>query len=148
LRPHPKLGTIEIRICDAQTRLDSLAAIVALVQSLVATLSDHYDEAGTLPIQPVTLVEENKWRAARFGLDADLIDLDRDMERPAREAVLALVELAAPAGARLGCTAELAGVEHVCERGTGAAEQRRVRDESGSLLAVSQWLAAETVAGL
>src|ERR671934_609114 len=78
LRPHPKLGTIEIRICDAQTRLDSVAGLVALLQSLVATLADRYGEDGALPIQPYTLVDENKWRAARHGLDAELIDLERD----------------------------------------------------------------------
>src|SRR5205085_4223342 len=76
LRPHPKLGTIEIRICDAQTRLESVAGITALVQSLVATLAERYSDGGSLPIQPIMLVQENKWRAARYGLDADLIDLE------------------------------------------------------------------------
>jgi carboxylate-amine ligase len=148
LRPHPKLGTIEVRICDAQTRLESVSGIVALVQSLVATLASRYDAGRTIPIQPVTLVGENKWRAARYGLDTDLIDLERDEERPAREAVLALAELAAPAAARLGCREELAEVERLCVRGTGADDQRRVEAETGSLLAVAQWLAEETVRGL
>ncbi|MGB2952512.1 MAG: glutamate--cysteine ligase [Gaiellaceae bacterium] len=148
LRPHPKLGTIELRICDAQTRLESVAGLVALFQSLVATLADRYAKDGALPIQPYTLVDENKWRAARYGLGADLIDLDRDEERPAREAALALVELAEPAASRLGCTEELAEVERMCERGTGADEQRKVFEESGSLLAVAQRLAEQTVARL
>src|SRR5205085_5588027 len=71
LRPHPRLGTVEVRVCDAQTRLESVAGLVALVQSLVATLAERYERDGALPIQPITLVEENKWRAARYGLDAD-----------------------------------------------------------------------------
>jgi carboxylate-amine ligase len=148
LRPHAKLGTIEIRICDAQTRLETTAAIVALVQSLAATLAARYDEARTLPIQPVTLVDENKWRAARSGLHAKLIDLDHDTERPAPEAIRALVELAEPAARRLGCTKELAAVERVLERGTGADEQRRVHEETDSLLAVMQFVAQGTVEGL
>ncbi|MGI8421309.1 MAG: glutamate--cysteine ligase [Gaiellaceae bacterium] len=148
LRPHPKLGTIEIRICDGQTRLASVGALVALVQSLAATLADRYAATGTLPIQPVTLVAENKWRAARYGLDADLVDLEHDTERSAHDALVALVELAEPAAQRLGCAAELAEVERICARGNGAIEQRAVYEETESLLAVAQFLTRETTAGL
>jgi carboxylate-amine ligase len=148
LRPHPKLGTLEIRIPDAQTRLESVAGIVALVQSLVATLADGFERGEKAQIQPVTLISENKWRAARDGLNGRLIDLERDEERPAGEAVLALVERAGPAAARLGCREELAEVERLVQRGTGADEQRRVYEETGSLLAVAQWLAERTSAGL
>jgi carboxylate-amine ligase len=148
LRPHPKLGTIEIRVCDGQTRIESVAAIVALVQSLTATLAERYERDGSLPIQPVTLIGENKWRAARYGLDADLVDLEHDTERPAREALAALVDLGRAAAIRLGCSAELDEVARLLERDTGAAEQRRVHEETGSLLAVAQWLAEQTVSGL
>ena len=147
LRPHPRLGTIEVRICDAQTRIDSVAAIVALVQSLAATLADRYGREGSLPVQPITLVSENKWRATRYGLDADLIWLERDEERPAREALRHLVELAEPAAGRLGCAAELALVEEVLRRGTGADEQRRIHAEGESLLAVAQFLSTSTTEG-
>jgi carboxylate-amine ligase len=145
IRPHPRLGTIEIRACDAQTRLESVAALVALVQSLVATLAERFERDGRLPVETITLIAENKWRAARYGLDADLIWLERDEERPAREAVAELLDLARPAARRLGCEAELAGVEAVCARGTGAEEQRRAKEEADSLLAVVQWLVKETV---
>ncbi|MFN2628650.1 MAG: glutamate--cysteine ligase [Gaiellaceae bacterium] len=148
LRPHPKLGTIEIRVCDGQTRIETVSALVALVQSLVVTLAGRYDAGGSLPIQPVTLVAENKWRAARYGLEADLVDLESDTERPARDAARALVDLAEPAARRLGCAAELGELDSVLERGTGADEQRRVYQESGTLLAVAQWLAAQSVAGI
>jgi carboxylate-amine ligase len=148
LRPHPRLGTVELRVCDAQTRLESVAAVVALTQSLVATLSRRHEREGSLPIQPRKLVDENKWRAARYGLDADLVDLERDSERPAREALRELVELARPAAARLGCAAELGEVERVCARGSGADEQRRVHEADGGLLAVARWLADETVRAL
>ena len=148
LRPHPKLGTLEVRIPDAQTRLESVAGIVALVQSLVATLADGFERGEKPQIQPVTLINENKWRAARDGLNGLLIDLERDEERPAGDAVLALVERAEPAAERLGCREELAEVERLVQRGTGADEQRRVYEETGSLLAVAQWLAERTSAGL
>jgi glutamate---cysteine ligase / carboxylate-amine ligase len=147
-RPHPRLGTVEVRIFDAQTRLATVEALVALVQSLVATLAERYEREGALPIQPVTLVAENKWRAARYGLDADLIWLERDEERPASDALRHLVEVAEPAAKRLGCAAELARVEEALGRGTGADEQRRVHAETSSLLSVAQFLAATTVEGL
>jgi carboxylate-amine ligase len=148
LRPHPKLGTIELRICDGQTRLQSVAAIVALTQSLVATLAERFEEGRPLPSQPITLVNENKWRAARYGLETDLVDLEHDEERSAREAVMALVDLAESAARRLGCATELESVEHMLARGTGSEEQRNVYDDAGNLLAVAHWLAEQTVAGL
>jgi glutamate---cysteine ligase / carboxylate-amine ligase len=148
LRPHPRLGTLEVRVCDAQTRVETISAIVALVQSLVATLAERHEREGALPIQPVTLVAENKWRAARYGLDADLIWLERDEERPARTAVRHLVELAEPAAHRLGCARELERVEEVLRRGTGADDQRRVYADTDSLLSVAEFVAATTVEGL
>jgi carboxylate-amine ligase len=81
-------------------------------------------------------------------LDAELIWLERDEERPAREALRALVGLAEPAARRLGCSAELAEVERMCERAAGANEQRAVHGERESLLAVAQWLANRTTSGL
>jgi glutamate---cysteine ligase / carboxylate-amine ligase len=149
LRPHPRLGTLEIRICDAQTRMESVGALVALIQSLVATLAERYEREGALEIQPVTLIAENKWRAARYGLEADLVDLARDQERPAREALLELAELAEPAARRLGCADELALVEPLLARGDGASEQRDAYEEAGgSPLGVARRLAEQTVAGL
>jgi carboxylate-amine ligase len=149
LRPHPRLGTIEVRICDAQTRLENVAVLVALVQSLAATLAERYEREGVLGTQPVTLIAENKWRAVRYGLDADLVDLARDAQRPAREALRELAELAAPAARRLGCADELALLDAVLRRGDGAAEQRQAAETGGgSLLAVAQWLCDTTVEGL
>ena len=144
LRPHPNLGTIEVRICDAQTPLERTAALAALVQSLVVTLGEHWERGGRLPVEPAMLVDENRWRAARYGLETDLIWLERDEERPAREAALRLLELAAPAASRLGCSGELEGIERICDEGTGTEEQRR-RAGSESLVALTRWLAEETV---
>ena len=146
LRPHPRFGTIELRVCDAQSRLENVAAIAALVQSLAATLAERHERDGAIAIQPVTLVSENKWLAARHGLAADLVDLERDTPRPARDALLELVELAGPAGRRLGCADELAQVERICARGNGADEQRAAYTEQGSPLAAAQRIAELTAA--
>jgi carboxylate-amine ligase len=143
VRPHPKLGTVEIRAFDAQARVENVAALAALVQSLAAA----YAEARPAP-QPRPLVAENKWRASRYGLDAELVDLATGRTRGARDAVRELVATAAPAADRLGCREELDSLGEVCDRGGGAAEQRRVQREHDSLLAVAQWLAEETVRDL
>jgi carboxylate-amine ligase len=143
VRPHPNLGTVELRAFDAQTRVESVAAIAALTQCLVATFAEARPQA-----QPRTFIDENKWRAARYGLDADLVDLAHDTERPAREAVRELLAAAEPVARGLGCTEELAEVERILERGNGADEQRSVHEDEGGLLAVSRWLAEQTVAGL
>jgi len=149
LRPHPRLGTIEVRICDGQTRLENVAVLVALVQSLAATLAERHGRGELTAPQPATLIAENKWRAVRYGLDADLVDLERDEERPARDAVRALHELARPAAQRLGCGDELDLLEPLLERGDGASEQRRAADEAGgSLLGVAMWLCEHTTKGL
>jgi carboxylate-amine ligase len=148
LRPHPRLGTIELRICDAQTRMDGVAALVALTQSLVATLAEEWEGGEQLPVQPITLVAENKWRAARDGLQAELIDLEHDTERPAHEALRALAERCEPAARRLGCAEELDALEDVLGRGSGAEEQLHIYEETESLLAVVQWVAEETVRSL
>ena len=146
LRPHPRLGTVEVRVCDAQTRLENVAVLVALVQSLAATLAERYEREGTLPCQPVTLIAENKWRAARYGLDAELVDLVRDEQRPARDALRELAELATPAARRLGCEDELGLLERVLERGDGASEQRSAAESAqGSLLGVAKWLCEHTL---
>lgn len=145
VRPHPRLGTIEVRICDAQTRLDSIAAIAALVQALVAVLGSAFECGESMPVVPEILLEENKWRAARDGLEARLIDVTEDTERPAPEAILALVERCQPAAEALGCAEELELVDGILSRGTGADDQRRIYDEEEDVFAVAQWLAWETV---
>jgi glutamate---cysteine ligase / carboxylate-amine ligase len=148
LRPHPRLGTIEVRVCDAQTRIESVGAITALVQSLVATFAASFDRGESLPVEPITLVAENKWRAARDGLKANLIDLADDSERTAPEAVRALVEQSRPAAQELGCEPELDGIEALLQRGSGSDEQLAIYRDTDSLLAVAKWLAEETVGSL
>jgi glutamate---cysteine ligase / carboxylate-amine ligase len=143
VRPHPKLGTVELRTFDAQTRVENVVAIAALTQCLVASFAERRPAP-----QPRTFVDENKWRAARYGLDAELVDLAHDTERPARQAIRELIQVAEREARGLGCAGELAEVERILDRGNGADEQRRVQAETGSLLDVSRWLAEQTVEGL
>ena len=144
VRPHPRLGTIEIRICDGQTRVENVAALAALVQSLVAALGSAFECEQELPACPDLILEENRWRALRDGLEARLIDLDGGGERSAPDAIRALAERCAPAAEALGCAEELELVERILARGNGADEQRRVHEETGSLREVVRRLAEET----
>jgi carboxylate-amine ligase len=148
VRPHPKFGTIEVRVCDGQSRIESVAGLVALVQSTAAWLAEEWEGGKRRGGQPRTLVAENKWRAARYGLDCDLVDLQHDEEIPAAQAVRRLLDRVADHASRLGCAAELAEVERLLERGNGAAEQRHVYDETHSLLAVAQHLVKQTLADI
>jgi glutamate---cysteine ligase / carboxylate-amine ligase len=143
VRPHPRLGTVEVRAFDAQTRIESAAAIVGLTRCLVAAFAERPPAP-----QPRLFIDENKWRAARYGLDADLVDPANDTERPARDAIRELLELARLPGRSLDCRDELEEAERILERGNGADDQRRVHEERGSLLGVAQWLAEQTVEGL
>jgi carboxylate-amine ligase len=141
IRPHPRFGTIEVRICDGQTRVESVAAIAALIQSLVATIGSAFECGEPQAAIPYVLLEENLWRAARDGLAAELVD------GPVVDDIRALVERCAPAADALGCAEELALVEEVLARGGGADEQRRAFDETLDPVAVTRRLAEETSRG-
>ena len=144
VRPHPRFGTIEVRICDAQTRIEDTAAIAALVQSLVATLGSAF-ECGEPPREESLLVlAENKWRAMRDGLEARFVDPCSMVEQPAEEAIRSLVERCEPAADALGCAEELGLVEHILCRGTGADEQRRIYRQTDSLREVTAAVVGET----
>lgn len=145
VRPHPRFGTLEVRVCDAQTRIENVAALAAFIQSLVATLGSASESGDTPPILPDFLLEENKWRAARDGLEATLIDLEHDTERSARAAIGATLERCQPAAEALGCANELELIQHILDRGNGADEQRRLHDETHNLTDVTQDLVDKTI---
>ncbi len=96
------------------------------------------------PASPDILLEENRWRAARDGLGARLIDLSDDTERTATEAIRALAERCAPAADALGCAEELELVEQILVVGNGADEQQRVYDDTGDITAVARWVTEQT----
>jgi len=123
VRPHHGFGTVELRIADAQTEPWQNLAVSALSVGLVAHLADLYDEGAALPAQPTRYVEENLWRAIRFGLDGKLVDFERECEVPAPDALRRLVELAAPRAASLGLQPHLDHVERLLGEGNGAQRQ-------------------------
>lgn len=145
VRPQPRFGTVEIRICDAQTHVANVAAIGALVQSLVATLGSAFECGEISPTSADVVLEENRRRAAQYGLEARLIDLGDDTERPATDAIRALVERCFPAADALGCAEELELVDQIVAMGNGAHEQLRVYDDTADATAVARWLSEQTV---
>jgi len=123
VRPHPDFGTIEIRICDAQTRLRDTTGLAALVQALVAYHGDRFDSGAPLPADvPMILIEENRWSAARYGLDGDMIDFATDTTVPTRQLVAQMLNRTEPMARRLGSSEWFDQVSGMLER-TGANRQ-------------------------
>ena len=137
VRPHPNIGTIELRVLDAQTSLAAASALTALTQCIVVR---SLGEDGPLLPYARELALENKWRAARYGMDASFYDLSRRENVPAREAARALVEELRPVAQDLGCETELLEVLEIVDGGTGSQIQRRVYEQNGDLLDVVAYL--------
>ena len=130
LRPRPDLGTIEFRVADAQTRHEDATAIAALVQCLVAALRLRRRAGERLAVLPEHVIAENRWRAVRDGLDAELVDGRTGAPEPVRDRLARLVLELEPYADELGCDAELAGVWPLVGR-NGAIRQREVAAASG-----------------
>jgi len=102
VRPHHRFGTVEVRICDAQTEAWQSLAISSLTVGLIAHLARVYDEGMPLPILPTRYIEENLWRAIRYGMDGKLVDWAMGEELTAADAIRHLVEISAPQAEALG----------------------------------------------
>ncbi len=129
-RLHPRCGTLEIRCPDAPGTQHDLAAIVAVVQTLVAWLGDRIDAGEPMPVHDTLRIEENRWRAMRDGVSGELVDLETGRAVPTRGLLAALLGRLAPFALRLGCERELAGAVRLL-RLTGAERQRVVASERG-----------------
>lgn len=136
-RPHPRLGTVELRAPDAQTDVARTVALAALAQCLVAA-ADEY------PPENPLFTEENKLRATRYGLDARLHDFSTGQSTAARDAARDLVKALHPVSQELGCEAELEGVLEIAEGETGAEKQRAVFGKHGSSKDVVGYLVEAT----
>ena len=143
IRPHPDFGTVEVRMCDGMPTLDEVVSMTALIQSLVVWLGDRYDE-GTLPPLPrYWIVRENKWRAARWSTEAEIIvDEDGNLESLS-DSIERLVAEVAPVSRRLGCADELAGIRGILARGPSHVRQRRVYGETQDFKKVMESLVRE-----
>jgi len=132
VRPHPDFGTVELRVCDIPSTLKEVLAITALVQAIVKSLSDDYDR-GVEFIRPHSAVtRENKWRAARYGLDGEFLVKDGGSTIGIKEALSALVKAVAPDAGALGSHEYLAGIEDILRDGTGAARQLELWKKGGN----------------
>ena len=148
IRPHPSFGTVELRICDGLPTLDEISAVAALSQCLVERLDRELDRGYTLPLPKEWVIRENKWRAARYGLDTEII-LDRHRTQPIREAITELVDELVPIARRLDCEDELVGVLRILEVGASYQRQRAVAaGNGGDLRVVVDRLLAEMRDGL
>jgi carboxylate-amine ligase len=146
IRPHPRLGTVELRICDAVTRLEDVVALAAYFQSLVKLLCEHVESVGTAPSFHRILTTENKWLAARHGLTAPVMDLvtGRRNRVPVAQLVRRTLRDLASHARELGCERELEGVSEILGRGNGAEAQLRVWNANRDIVEVVAELASAT----
>ena len=148
IRLHPRLGTIEIRICDAVTRLEDAIAITAFCQALVKHYAEPVGRGEEIPSFHRILTTENKWLAARYGLDAPVMDLHtaRRNRLPVAQAIRRTLRTVEPHARELGSAAELAGVEDILRRGNSADGQLRVFNANRDIVEVVREIATLTEA--
>src|ERR1051325_1831795 len=148
VRLHPFFDTIEFRICDAQSRIDDTIALAALMQAIVVKLQKLRRDNVTFRNYPRRLIDENRWRAARYGIDGKLIDFGRKCEMDERDLLHEMLAFVAPEMDELGNHAELAHIERIIRDGTGADRQLVVWEQTHDMKAVVDHIVAETYAGL
>lgn len=148
VRPHYLYDTVEVRCCDMPTRMDHTIAIVALIQALMAKLYLLWKGNTRWRSYPRSLIEENKWRAARFATDAKLIDFGRQEERPFVDLAHELVEFVDEAAKLLGTRELVAQIIDIAKEGTSAHRQVEVWEKTKDPRAVVDWLMEETLRGL
>jgi glutamate---cysteine ligase / carboxylate-amine ligase len=146
IRLHPRLGTIEIRICDAATRLEDAVGIAAYCQALVKQLCERYEAGEDIPSYHRILTSENKWLAARYGLEAPVMDLGSGRRNRVPIARLVRWTLAdiEPHARELGSERELEGVAEILARGNGADNQLRIFNANRDIVEVARGIAEAT----
>jgi carboxylate-amine ligase len=144
LRLHPGCGTVEVRVCDAQTELEDAVSLIALVQALVGWLAERYDAGEALPVHDGYRIAESLWVAAHGGPPRHVLDLETGERRPVSERVATLLEALAPTARELGTERELARLR-VLATANGADRQRHVARTHG-VDGLVKWLRDETAA--
>ncbi|MFN2593835.1 MAG: glutamate--cysteine ligase [Actinomycetota bacterium] len=147
IRPHPGFGTLELRICDGVPTMEELCSLVALSQSLVVWLGERYSAGLETPKHQAWTIRDNKWRAARYGVDAEIIRDEEGNVMSLRRSIVDLVDRLSPTAERLGCLDELHGINTILERGTSAVRQREVYAQKGDLPSVVDALCEEMQSG-
>jgi carboxylate-amine ligase len=149
IRPHPQFGTVELRICDGLPTLFEIGWAAALSQCLVEMFNSQLDRGYTLPVPKGWTVRENKWRAARYGIDAELIVGDDGRTAPLRDLIAELIHDLTPVADRLGCTEALARAGTILDVGPSYLRQRAaVAAAGGDVHAAVDALLAEKSADL
>jgi carboxylate-amine ligase len=148
-RPNHKYPTLEFRICDMCTRVDEAVCLAAIFQALIAKLWKLRRDNLTFRVYPITLIEENKWRAVRHGLDGQLLDLGKQQELPARQLIRELLEwFIDDVVDELGSRKEVEYAYRILEGGTSADRQLAAFERTGDLRDVVDQLVAETSEGV
>ena len=133
VRPHPNLGTVEIRCCDSQTRVEHTVALTALIQAMVKELSDHFEAGKQLADYPWQMLDENKWLAARHGLEGEIVDLPSNEKVSTKALTRRLLDRLTPHAEELGSADALDGIRDLLDRGNGAARQIVVFEANNDL---------------
>jgi glutamate---cysteine ligase / carboxylate-amine ligase len=133
VRPHPNLGTVEIRCCDSQTRLEHTIALTALIQVMVHELAEHYEAGTRLAEYPWQMLDENKWLAARHGLEGEIVDLPSSERVSTKALARRLLDRLTPHAQQLGAEDALDGIRDLLVRGNGASRQIVVYEANNDL---------------
>ena len=146
IRLHPRFGTVEIRVCDAVTRLEDAVALAAFCQCLVKLYSERHAVGAELPSFHRILTTENKWLAARYGLEAPVMDLvaGRRNRVPVAQLVRRTLRELEPHARELGCDAELEGISEILAKGNGSDRQRRIWNANRDIVEVVREIADAT----
>jgi glutamate---cysteine ligase / carboxylate-amine ligase len=145
VRPHPNFGTVEVRVMDSQTRVEHTLALAALIQAMVKELAEHYEAGKRLSRYPYEMLDENKWLAARHGLDGQLVDLPKTARVPVVDLARRVMERMRPHAEELGSGTELDALEDILENGNGASRQLVVYEANHDLREVVQEILSATV---
>jgi carboxylate-amine ligase len=149
VRVHHVFDTVEIRICDMPTNLNQEIAIVSLIQALVAQLYLLLRRNMSWRHYMSPLIEENKWRASRYGIRGKLIDFGQQKERPYAELLEEMIAFVSEASDMLGTSEEVAGVRRILKEGTSAERQLEIyKNSNNDTRAVTRWLVEETMRGV
>ena len=148
IRLHPFFDTLEMRVCDAQSRVDDTLAIAALIQAVIAKLYKLLKYNTTFRVYRRRLLDENRWRASRYGIEGKLIDFGRETEVETRGLINELLEFVSTEVDELGSKREMEHIERIMREGTGADRQLAVFQQTNDMKAVVDQIVAETYEGL
>jgi carboxylate-amine ligase len=144
VRPHPNFGTVEIRACDSQTRIEHTLALTALIQAMVKELAEHYEAGKELGVYPWQMLDENKWLAARHGMEGELVDLPSSEKVNTKELARRLVDRLRGHAEDLGSAGDLDGIDDLLARGNGGSRQVVVYEANHDLREVMAEIVAAT----